>query len=70
MPGIGGGFGIVAQPLGPHLREGPAVAIKDRVAAGLGLPALDRDIDIGRADFHCEDAAAVGFARHDLRAGA
>ena len=52
--------------LGPHLREGPAVAIEDRVAAGLGLPALHGDIGIGRADFHREHTAAVGLARHDL----
>ena len=65
-----GAFGVVAQPLGSHLREGPTVAVEDRVAAGLGLPAFDGDIDIGRADLHREDAAAVGLARHDLRAGA
>ena len=41
-----GGFGEgfrrgrgIPQPLGPHLRECPTVAVEDRVAAGLGLPA-------------------------------
>ena len=77
--GFGGGVavgrfhgrgGVIAQPLGFHLREGPAIAVEDRLLAGLGLPALDGDIDVGRADLHREDAAAVGLARHDLRAGA
>ncbi len=61
------GFGVVAQSLGSHLRKGPTVAVKDCVAAGLGLPAFDGHIDVGRADLHREDATAVGLARQDLR---
>ena len=46
VQGIGRGVGVVAEPLGPHLRKGPAVAFENCVLPGLGLPALNGDIDV------------------------
>ena len=46
--GIGGGVSVVAQPLGPHLREGLTIAVEDRVTTGVGLPAFDGDVDVSR----------------------
>jgi len=65
--GIGGGVSVFAQPLGSDLTKSSAIAVKDRVAAGVGLPAFDGDVDVGRADFHREDAPPIGLPRHDLR---
>ena len=66
------GFGFrrgrsIPQPLGFHLSEGPAVAIEDRIAPRVRLLAFHGHVDVGRADFHRKDAAAIRFARHDLR---
>ncbi len=75
---------MIAEPSALQLREGQAVALEDRGAPGLRLPALDRDIDVSRADLHRLDALAVRLggpstgtslirltrARHDRRARA
>lgn len=46
---------FVAQQLGSHLREGPAIAIEGCPSLRVRPPPLDDDIDIGRADLHRED---------------
>lgn len=60
----------IGMNIGEIAGEGSDIAVEDRLLARLGLPACDGDIDIGRADFHGEDPAAIRLARHDLRSGA
>jgi len=64
---IGGGVSIIAQPLGSDLCKSSAIALEDRIAAGVGLPTFDGDVDVSRADFQRDDGSPVGLARHDLR---
>ena len=62
--------GLITKAFCFDLIEGLPVPIQDGILSGLRLPALDGNIDIGRADFHGEDAAIIGLVRHDLRARA
>ena len=65
----GTGSRRLLKPLRRQLVKASSAALQHRRLAGRGLPALDRDVDVDRADLDRADAPAGLLAGDDLRAG-